>query len=87
MVGYLAYPKAGRDLRKIYLIIKEEAECVYLADGITRTYEKPKKKNKKHIQVIKKFENPEVTKLLLEGKQVDVNRLIQEVQNVKSRCN
>ena len=55
MVGYFAYSIAGHDKDKIYLIIKEETDYVWLADGDTRTLEKPKCKNKKHIQLIKKY--------------------------------
>ena len=53
MVGCLALSKAGHDKDEIYLILKEEKESVYLADGIGRTAVSPKKKNKKHIQIIK----------------------------------
>lgn len=51
----LAMSKAGHDKGSIYVIIKEEAEMYYLADGKLKTLEKPKKKNKKHIQIIKKL--------------------------------
>ena len=53
MTGMLASSKAGHDKGDIYVIIKEETEYVYLVDGRLRTFEKPKKKNKKHIQIIK----------------------------------
>ncbi len=54
MTGMMASSKAGHDKDTIYVIIREDAEYVYLADGKTRTLESPKKKNKKHIQIIKK---------------------------------
>ena len=54
MVGYFAYSIAGRVKEHIYLIIKEETESVWLVDGKIRTLRKPKRKNKKHIQIIKK---------------------------------
>lgn len=53
MVGCLAVSKAGHDKGEIYLILKEEKEVVYIADGIGKTAASPKKKNKKHIQIIK----------------------------------
>lgn len=59
MTGYLATSKAGHDKRQVYVIIKEETEYVYLADGKTKTVSNPKKKNKKHIQVIKKIQSEE----------------------------
>ena len=49
MIGCMAYSKAGHDRKKIYLIIREEDEYVYVLDGKTRTFDNPKKKNKKHI--------------------------------------
>ncbi len=54
MVGMLAMSKAGHDKGAIYVIIREEGEYVYVADGRIRTVDVPKKKNKKHIQIIKK---------------------------------
>jgi hypothetical protein len=52
--GMLARSKQGHDKGALFLIIKEEAAYVYLADGRGRSLEKPKKKKKKHIQIIKK---------------------------------
>lgn len=51
----LAISKSGHDKGSIYVIIKEEADMYYLVDGKLKTLEKPKKKNKKHIQIIKKL--------------------------------
>ena len=46
-VGYLVKSLAGHDKERIYVIIKEQGEYVYLADGKYRTMDKPKRKNKK----------------------------------------
>ena len=54
MAGYLAYSLSGHDKGRVYLIMKEDGDYVYLADGDVRTTDKLKKKNRKHIQVIKK---------------------------------
>lgn len=51
-VGNLAKSIAGHDRDQIFVIVKEEGEYVYVADGRIRTLEKPKRKNKKHIQPI-----------------------------------
>jgi ribosomal protein L14E/L6E/L27E len=53
MTGYLAYSLAGHDKDEVYVILNEENNCVYVADGVIRTTDRPKKKNKKHIQIIK----------------------------------
>ena len=52
-VGYLVKSLAGHDKERIYVIIKEQGEYVYLADGKYRTMDKPKRKNKKHVQLIR----------------------------------
>lgn len=54
MTGMLAVSRAGHDRHKLYVIIDEADEYVYLADGRNRTVNEPKKKNKKHVQVIKR---------------------------------
>ncbi|MBO5146258.1 MAG: KOW domain-containing RNA-binding protein [Lachnospiraceae bacterium] len=56
MTGFLAYSLAGHDKGQIYLIIEETKDYVYVADGILRLLDSPKKKNKKHIQIIKNFD-------------------------------
>ena len=49
----LAVSRSGHDKDYLYVIIKEEANLVYLADGKLKPIDKPKKKNRKHIQIIK----------------------------------
>ncbi|MCH5264037.1 MAG: hypothetical protein J1F42_14105 [Lachnospiraceae bacterium] len=84
MIGMLAVSKAGHDRGTTYVIIGEENEYVYLADGQVRGVDKPKKKNKKHIQVIKKMqmEKPEDGFVDLEIKRTI--KMFQEGANVKS---
>lgn len=53
MTGFLAYSLAGHDKGELYLIIDETKEHVYVADGSVRPLDRPKKKNKKHIQIVK----------------------------------
>lgn len=54
MVGMLAMSQAGHDKGTIYVIIREAGEYIYVADGRIRTVDRPKKKNTKHVQIIKK---------------------------------
>ena len=49
MIGMLATSKAGHDCKEVFVIVREEEEYVYLADGKARSLAKPKRKNKKHI--------------------------------------
>lgn len=57
---------SGHDAGRIYLIRDEDGRFAYLADGESHTLEKPKKKNKKHYQEIKRI--PEhITEQLFHG--------------------
>ena len=84
MIGMLAVSRAGHDRGTTYVIIGEEDEYVYLADGQTRTVDRPKRKNKKHIQVIKKVQMDQTSG---GNKDLEIKRTInmyQEGANVKS---
>ncbi len=59
IVGMLATSKAGHDKDFVYVIIREDGEYIYVADGKSRTVERPKRKNRKHVQLIKKKRMPE----------------------------
>jgi hypothetical protein len=94
--GMLARTLAGHDRKKIFIIIRADAEYVWLADGRFRTLEHPKKKKKKHIQVIHRI--PEVlVKTLSKGEPLQNEHIIQAIQSesrdrqeekdVESRCN
>ena len=52
MIGELATSKTGHDKGRLYLIVKEDDENVYLCDGRLRSVNNLKKKKKKHIQII-----------------------------------
>ena len=52
--GLFAISKSGHDKDKLYVIVREDNEYVYVADGKLKLLDNPKKKNKKHIQIIKK---------------------------------
>ena len=52
MIGKLAISKSGHDKGQLYVIVGEDERNVYLADGVLKTIDRPKKKNKKHVQPI-----------------------------------
>lgn len=94
MVGKFAKSKAGHDKDQIYVILKEDAEYVYLVDGKIKTINKPKKKRKKHIQIILK-EDENVSRKINENKvltneeiKVAIKRAFDRKWGsyVKSRC-
>ena len=47
--GSLVYSRAGRDNGKLFLVMSQDGDYVYLADGDVRTVESQKKKKFKHI--------------------------------------
>lgn len=53
-IGMLVRSKAGHDAGTVYVIINEDDAYVYLVDGKIRTLARPKKKKKKHVQIILK---------------------------------
>lgn len=61
---------SGHDKNQYYLVLKKDDEFVYLVNGKTKPLEKPKKKNLKHIQIIKRL--PEEVKEILEDKLTDI---------------
>ena len=50
--GRFVTSKAGHDKCKLFVIIKADSEYVYLVDGKIKTLARPKKKKKKHVQII-----------------------------------
>lgn len=50
--GMLARSKAGHDTGKLYIIVKIDEEYVYLTDGHLKTLDHPKRKKRKHVQMI-----------------------------------
>ena len=53
--GMLARSLAGHDRNTLYLICRIEGDFVYLCDGRLKKWENPKKKNCRHIQIIKQI--------------------------------
>ena len=51
-MNQLAVSLAGHDKDSVYVIVGEEERVVLLADGKTRTLQRPKKKNPMHIRRI-----------------------------------
>lgn len=79
MLGEFATSKAGHDKDRLYLIVGEEGECVYLCDGRLRGVEHPKKKKKKHIQIIHSSAQDALIQSIqqnLPGEQDEINRQI-----------
>lgn len=50
--GMLAKSKAGHDKGQVYVIYDTDETYVYLVDGKNRTVDNPKRKKRKHVQII-----------------------------------
>ncbi len=85
--GMLAWSRAGHDNGRLYVIAAVEEEYVFLTDGRLRPLEKPKKKKKKHVQVIRTI--PRELENMSENtiKNEDVRRVIRRFLNVENGCN
>ena len=55
--GMLAKSLAGHDEGNVYIIVETDQRYVYLVDGKARTLDRPKRKRKKHVQLISKKYN------------------------------
>lgn len=83
--GMLASSKAGHDVNKVYVVVKEEGEYLWLADGRCRSVLKPKKKKKKHIQLIKYFSDDILNKDIQQGKSLS-DEEIRRVLKAYEKC-
>lgn len=63
---------AGRDKGRLYLIVRQEGETLYLADGKYRTSEHPKPKNRKHVRLMPVFDR-DLAVRLAQGKDENSN--------------
>ena len=81
MTGELATSKAGHDKDRLYLVVKEDEENVYLCDGRLRGVEHPKKKKKKHIQIIHSSAQDTLIQIIkqnLPGERDEIDRQIRK---------
>lgn len=80
--GMLAWSRAGHDCGQLYVILDVQDDYVYLTDGRLKPIEKPKKKRKKHIQIIREI--PEELAGIAEEsiKNEDIRRIIRRFLNV-----
>lgn len=70
MIGQFAFSKAGHDKDRLYVIVAQEGDFVYLCDGKGKTLAEPKKKRKKHIQPVNCRVEQELLNRLTEGAKV-----------------
>ena len=84
IVGMLAASKAGHDRDSVYVIIRVDGEYIYVADGEGRTTKNPKRKNRKHIQLIRKKSLPGSDNGF---EDLDIKRIIKEYRKEREERN
>ncbi len=75
---------SGHDRNQYYLVVKKEEQNVYLVNGTTKPLDSPKKKNRRHIQIIRKL--PDEVREALEESVTDLTvkraiKLLEKQQN------
>ena len=55
---------AGRDQGDLFYVINEDANYLMLANGKDRTLDKPKRKKRRHVQKVLRFETRVAAKIL-----------------------
>ena len=75
MVGRVVISKAGRDKKKVMVIVKMTENYLLVCDGKERRLEAPKRKNPKHLQF---------TNTYLEAHQLETNRALRKA--LKTVC-
>ena len=61
--GAIVMAIAGRERNQTFLILKTEGNIAYLVDGKARSIESPKKKNFKHLQLLCKSSELDLTNI------------------------
>ena len=75
---------SGHDRNQYYLVVKKEEQNVCLVNGTTKSLDSPKKKNRRHIQIIRKL--PDEVREALEESVTDLTvkraiKLLEKQQN------
>lgn len=75
---------SGHDRGQIYLINEKDEKYVYLVNGTTKTLAEPKKKSRKHIQIIRHLP-AEVETCLTEGlTDITIKRAVKTYQRMSN---
>jgi ribosomal protein L14E/L6E/L27E len=61
--GAVVLAIAGREKKETFLILKTEGNIAYLINGKSRPIESPKKKNFKHLQLLNKDSNLDLSRI------------------------
>ncbi|MGN0347687.1 MAG: hypothetical protein ACI4DU_10445 [Lachnospiraceae bacterium] len=88
MIGKLVRSKAGHDKNQLYVVVgadqKGKEDFVMVADGKNKCISSPKRKNKKHLQMISDMPMPEIPERVLQKKATneEIKRAIKLYENI-----
>lgn len=72
---------AGHDHGKVYIVIRSEGDYRWLVNGKERGLDYPKKKNVKHLQIIKCISKEMKERIQLANTDTQIKRIIKEIRN------
>ena len=73
LIGKIVISKAGRDKNHLYVLVQcIDSEYVLVANGSTKTIDKPKKKKLKHISVMENADKELVDAIIQKDRSVDL---------------
>lgn len=73
---------SGHDKNQYYFVLEREADFFFLVNGTNRSLEKPKKKNEKHVQIIKKLPAEIKQILAKEQNNLTIKKAIKEYEKL-----
>ena len=73
---------SGHDKNQYYFVLDKEADFLFLVNGTNRPLEKPKKKNEKHVQIIKKLPAGIEEILAVEQSNLMIKKAIKEYEKI-----
>ena len=71
MIGQFVISRAGHDKDIIYVVVAEEGDFVYVADGRLKLPDSPKKKRRKHVQQVNRTVEDALLRRLSSGEPVE----------------
>ncbi len=83
-VPMLAVSLAGHDKGKRYVVVSEDETGVFLCDGKNKLLDHPKRKNRKHVQLIKHLPEGIAGAITQVREDADVRRILAEYDRVRT---
>ena len=81
LIGRFATSKAGHDKDSLYVIVAEDGDFVSLCDGRLKTIDKPKRKRRKHVQMINRTVDEKLLQKLYDKEKILDEEIKYELKN------